>query len=95
MSSAEASHILVKTKESAEALIAEIENGGDFGELAQKNSECPSGRDGGKLGSFSPGRMVKEFDQVIFDEANEIGKVHGPVETQFGYHLIMITKRDS
>jgi len=46
---------------------------------------------GGYLGTFKPGMMVKEFDQVVFTE--ELGKVHGPIETQFGYHLILITRR--
>ena len=54
-------------------------------------SECPSASKGGNLGTFKPGMMVKEFDKVCFSE--EVGKVHGPVETQFGSHLILITRR--
>ncbi|MGR3293845.1 MAG: peptidylprolyl isomerase, partial [Candidatus Scalindua sp.] len=50
-----------------------------------------SGKSGGDLGEFSPGQMVKEFDQVVFSD--EVGKVHGPVKTDFGYHLIEITDR--
>ncbi|MBU1006606.1 MAG: peptidylprolyl isomerase [Candidatus Omnitrophica bacterium] len=92
MSVATARHILVKTKEEAEGIKKQIENGADFSELAQKLSKCPSGRDGGNLGSFAPGQMVKEFDQVVFNE--EVNKVHGPVQTQFGFHLIEITGRD-
>jgi len=46
---------------------------------------------GGNLGEFSPGQMVREFDEVVF--GNEVGKVHGPIKTQFGYHLIEITNR--
>ena len=65
--------------------------GPDFGELAASHSKCPSGRNGGDLGSFGPGEMVKEFDQVVFNEA--VGQVHGPVRTQFGYHLLEITSR--
>jgi peptidyl-prolyl cis-trans isomerase C len=52
---------------------------------------CPSGKSGGDLGEFSPGMMVPEFDKVVFSA--EVGKVQGPVKTQFGYHLILITKR--
>jgi peptidyl-prolyl cis-trans isomerase C len=54
-------------------------------------SECPSASRGGNLGTFKPGMMVKEFDRVVFEE--EVGKVHGPVQTQFGSHLILITRR--
>ena len=54
-------------------------------------SECPSANRGGNLGTFKPGMMVKEFDQVCFER--EIGVVHGPVDTQFGSHLILITRR--
>jgi len=89
---AKARHILVKTEKECNDLKKEIEGGADFGDIAKKKSECPSGRKGGDLGEFTPGQMVKEFDTVVFSE--EIGKVHGPVKTQFGYHLIEITKRD-
>ena len=54
-------------------------------------SECPSATRGGNLGTFKPGMMVKEFDKVVFEK--EVGVVHGPVETQFGSHLILITRR--
>lgn len=46
----------------------------------------------GALGEFQPGQMVPEFDTVVFNE--EVGKVHGPVKTQFGYHLVEITSRE-
>jgi len=91
MSKASARHILVKTTEEAEKIKKEIEDGFDFAELAKKYSQCPSGKSGGDLGEFGPGQMVKEFDEVVFNE--ELGKVHGPVRTQFGYHLIEITNR--
>lgn len=91
MAKATASHILVKSQEACEALKAEIENGADFAALAQKHSLCPSGKKGGALGTFFRGQMVKEFDDVVFSA--EIGKVQGPVKTQFGYHLILITER--
>ncbi len=91
MSTASARHILVKTQEECESIKKEIEDGTDFAEAAKKHSECPSGQKGGGLGEFSPGQMVKEFNDVVFNE--EVGKVHGPVQTQFGYHLIEITSR--
>ena len=91
MAKATARHILVDTEEECEALKAQIENGADFAETARKHSNCPSGREGGDLGEFSPGQMVKEFDEIVFNE--ELNKVHGPVKTQFGYHLVEITSR--
>ena len=64
-------------------------------QLAQKESTCPSGKSGGSLGTFSPGQMVPAFDKVIFGaEAGAVGAVLGPVETQFGCHLILIISRD-
>lgn len=91
MATATARHILLKTEEECEMLKKKIEEGSDFTVLAGEHSQCPSGGKGGDLGGFSPGQMVKEFDQVVFKE--EVGKVHGPVKTQFGYHLIEITSR--
>ncbi|MBK2125002.1 peptidylprolyl isomerase [Fangia hongkongensis] len=91
MTQAAARHILVQTEKECEALKAEIESGKDFAEAAKEKSLCPSGRNGGELGTFGPGQMVPEFDQVVFNE--EVGKVHGPVKTQFGYHLVEVTSR--
>ena len=91
MTSAAARHILVNTEEECLKLKNEIEAGTDFAESAKKHSKCPSGAEGGSLGEFHSGQMVPEFDKVVFNE--EIGKVHGPVKTQFGYHLIEITSR--
>lgn len=91
MARASARHILVETEEQCEELKSQIEAGSDFAEVAQQHSKCPSGQSGGALGEFSPGQMVKEFDEVVFSA--EIGKVHGPVQTQFGFHLIEITSR--
>ena len=91
MTQATARHILVKSKEACEDLKKQIEGGADFGDLAKEHSECPSGKEGGSLGSFGPGQMVPEFDTVVFNE--EVGTVHGPVQTSFGYHLIEITSR--
>jgi peptidyl-prolyl cis-trans isomerase C len=91
MATASARHILVPSEESCLKLKSEIEAGADFGEMAKQHSACPSGRSGGDLGSFRPGQMVREFDEVVF--TGEVGKVLGPVKTQFGYHLIEITQR--
>ncbi|PKQ19737.1 MAG: peptidylprolyl isomerase [Actinobacteria bacterium HGW-Actinobacteria-6] len=92
MTRAAARHILVSTEEKANDLKQQIADGADFAEIARTHSSCPSGADGGDLGVFSPGQMVKEFNDVCFNEA--VGVVHGPVKTQFGYHLIEVTKRD-
>jgi peptidyl-prolyl cis-trans isomerase C len=91
MAKASARHILVANKEACEELKTQIETGADFAALARQHSLCPSGRQGGGLGQFGPGQMVKEFDTVVF--SGEVGKVLGPVQTQFGYHLIEVTSR--
>lgn len=72
-------------------LKSQIESGSDFEEIAKEYSKCPSGKNGGDLGEFGPGQMVPEFDEVVFKA--EVGKVHGPAKTDFGYHLIEITDR--
>ena len=91
MAKASARHILVDSEEKCNELKAEIEGGADFADVAKQNSTCPSGQSGGDLGEFSPGQMVKEFNDVVF--SGEVGVIHGPVQTQFGYHLIDITDR--
>jgi peptidyl-prolyl cis-trans isomerase C len=91
MARAKARHILVPTEEACNDLLQQLETGADFADLAKAHSECPSGRNGGDLGEFGPGQMVKEFDQVVFSA--EVGKVQGPVKTQFGYHLLEVTQR--
>jgi peptidyl-prolyl cis-trans isomerase C len=88
---ASARHILVKTLAECEALKQQIEGGADFADLAKQHSQCPSGKTGGDLGSFGPGRMVAEFDQVVFSAP--VNEVQGPVKTQFGYHLLEVTSR--
>ena len=92
MSKATARHILVNDEEECESLRQKIEDGADFAEIAKEHSSCPSGSKGGDLGEFGPGQMVKEFDEVVFNK--EINTVHGPVKTQFGYHLLEITSRE-
>ncbi|SIS43556.1 peptidylprolyl isomerase [Neptunomonas antarctica] len=91
MAKASARHILVDTEAQCETLKQQIEAGTDFAEVAKQHSSCPSGKQGGDLGSFGPGQMVREFDEVVFK--GELNKVHGPVKTQFGYHLLEITSR--
>ena len=91
MATASARHILVDSEELCLELKGQIEGGTDFADVAREHSSCPSGRDGGALGEFGPGQMVKEFDDVVF--SGELNVVHGPVKTQFGYHLLEITER--
>ena len=64
----------------------------DFAQVAKDNSSCPSSRQGGDLGTFRPGQMVKEFDTVVFSAP--LHQVQGPVKTQFGYHLVEVTSRE-
>lgn len=67
-----------------------------FAELARKESACPSATDGGDLGSFGPGKMVPEFDEALFPDqgpAPPVGTVLGPVITDFGCHIILVTQR--
>ncbi|AUT44749.1 peptidylprolyl isomerase [Achromobacter sp. Marseille-Q0513] len=91
MAKAAARHILVSTEAKANELKTAIENGADFAQVAKENSSCPSSRDGGNLGTFGRGEMVKEFDAVVFSAP--VGEVQGPVKTQFGYHLVEVTSR--
>ena len=91
MAQATARHILVQTEEQCNQLRQEIEGGADFADIVAKHSQCPSGKNGGDLGAFGPGQMVPEFDTVVFND--EVGVVHGPVKTQFGYHLLEIQSR--
>ena len=91
MTRAAARHILVDTEKQCEELKQELLDGADFAELAKQHSSCPSGRQGGDLGEFGRGQMVKEFDEVVFSAA--LNEVQGPVKTQFGYHLLEVTDR--
>ena len=89
MSTVSASHILVPTVAEAVNLQEQLAAGADFGQLAASHSKCPSGRNGGALGQFGRGQMVKPFEDAAFGA--EVGKVVGPVQTQFGYHLVKRT----
>ena len=91
MATAAARHILVETEEQCEELKSKILAGESFEDMAKEHSRCPSGGQGGELGQFGRGQMVKEFDEVVFTAP--LNEVQGPVKTQFGYHLIEITSR--
>ena len=92
MKSASARHLLVETEVQCNELKQRIENGEKFEDIAKEFSKCPSGAQGGDLGTFFQGQMVPEFDAVVFNEALNV--VHGPVQTQFGYHLLETTARN-
>lgn len=87
-----AAHILVDDVDTANQLVSELEAGADFAELAVEHSTDPgSGARGGDLGCFGRGMMVAPFEEAAFSA--EIGEVTGPVESQFGQHLILVTER--
>jgi len=87
-----ASHILVKTEEEANAILAQIKDGSvSFEDAAKQNSTCPSGQQGGNLGDFGQGQMVPEFEQACAEM--EVGAVSEPVQTQFGYHIIRLNNK--
>ncbi len=85
-----ASHILVETKEEADAIKAELDGGADFAEVAKEKSTGPSGPGGGSLGWFGPGMMVPAFEEAV--AGMEAGSVSDPVETQFGWHVIKLNE---
>ncbi|ENK2092525.1 peptidylprolyl isomerase [Vibrio vulnificus] len=87
---AAALHILVKHKEQAEDIIAQLKKGAKFHVLAKKHSLCPSGKRGGDLGEFKRGQMVPQFDKVCFT-----GEVLMPhlVKTKFGWHVLKVLYR--
>lgn len=86
-----ARHILVDSREEAEAVIAAVKNGGDFVELAKKRSKGPSGAGGGDLGYFDRDAMVAPFSDAAFKLKK--GKISAPVKTQFGWHVIKLEDR--
>ncbi|WP_432695239.1 peptidylprolyl isomerase PpiC [Marinobacterium sp. YM272] len=92
MATAAALHILVKTRKEAEEILEQLKKGKNFNELAKRHSICPSGKRGGDLGEFHRGDMVKAFDDVVFKRP--LLKVHGPIKTRFGYHLIKTLYRN-
>ncbi len=86
-----ANHILVPTELDAIKLKSQIKSFDDFKYYARVYSSCPSGRQGGSLGCFGRGQMVKPFENAAFN--GNIGEVSDPVKTQFGYHLIWVTDK--
>lgn len=89
----QASHILVKSEEEAKKLKAEIKNAEDFAKKAKEVSLCPSGQNGGRLGQFGRGQMVKPFEDAAF--SLNVGEISEPIKTQFGYHLIYVSAKQS
>ncbi|KKL87876.1 hypothetical protein LCGC14_1930320 [marine sediment metagenome] len=98
-----ASHILIDTrkikeeeeldeaKKKVEKIKEELDQGADFAKLAEENSDCPSARTGGQLGTFGRSEMVKEFTDTAF--AMDINNISEPLKTQFGYHIIKVTDK--
>jgi parvulin-like peptidyl-prolyl isomerase len=84
-----ARHILVDSLHQAMDLHTKITEGQDFGQLAKSHSKCPSGQNGGDLGQFGRGQMVKPFEDAAF--GLNVGGLSTPVQTQFGYHLVQRT----
>ncbi|UJF16971.1 peptidylprolyl isomerase [Vibrio sp. SS-MA-C1-2] len=87
---AHALHILVKHKEKADDIMAQLKKGAKFQTLAKKYSTCPSGKKGGDLGEFRKGQMVPQFDKAVFQ-----GEVITPqlVKTKFGWHIVKVLYR--
>jgi len=105
-----ASHILIKGENNIETIVDLMTEITDrtlddperkfqiFAEVARRESQCSSSTQGGDLGEFSPGTMVKEFDMELFPEEPEetppVGAIVGPIPTEFGCHVVLVTKRD-
>ena len=87
----QASHILLETQGKARELLKLLDDGADFATLAQEHSTGPSGPRGGDLGWFGKGQMVPDFENAVLSMTP--GTYAGPVQTQFGYHLILLTDR--
>lgn len=88
-----ASHILVDSEEKANEILADIKAGNvTFEAAAAAHSTCPSGQQGGSLGDFGSGQMVPEFENAC--AAMEVGTISDPVQTQFGWHLILLNKKE-
>lgn len=83
-----ARHILVKTESEAFQALYDVQHGKEFGEVAKAVSLCPSKKQGGDLGWFGRGMMVKEFETAAF--GLKPGEISKPVKTQFGYHIIKV-----
>lgn len=96
---AEASHLLVKdttpkTRKALAKMAADIGgNAREFGAVAERYSQCPSSKEKGNLGRFRKGSMAPAFDRAVFDATTPLNTTIGPIETQFGLHLIFIKDR--
>ena len=88
---AHALHILVKHKEQADDILAQLKKGAKFQTLAKKYSTCPSKNKGGDLGEFKKGMMVPQFDKAVF--TGKVLEPIGPIKTKFGYHIIKVLYR--
>ena len=86
-----ANHILVPNEMDAIKLKSQIKAFSDFQYYARMYSTCPSGRNGGDLGCFGRRQMVKPFEEAAFN--GKIGEVSEPVKTEYGYHLLWVTKK--
>lgn len=94
MATACARHILVDTLEKCQELREKIKQGEKFEDVALHYSKCPSGDIGGDLGEFDQGAIVRQLDNLIFKDKVALKVVHGPIQTKFGYHLLLITQRN-
>jgi peptidyl-prolyl cis-trans isomerase C len=83
-----AKHILVKTEDEALSILFDLKRGASFEETAKKKTMCPSGKNGGDLGWFGRGQMVKEFEEAAFETPP--GQLTKPIKTQFGWHIIKV-----
>lgn len=91
MKSAIVRHILVKDKELCEQLKKKIKAGTDFSKIAKQHSTCPSGKKGGELGDIKKGQLVGPIDKAVFTLTER--ELHGPIKSQFGWHLLEIKFR--
>lgn len=86
-----ASHILVPTEKQAQEIKKKLQEGEKFPRMAKRFSSCPSKEQGGDLGFFGRGMMDEAFEEAAFKAP--LNKVTGPVKSQFGYHLILVTEK--
>ncbi|MCK4717117.1 MAG: peptidyl-prolyl cis-trans isomerase [Thermoplasmata archaeon] len=91
MARVKASHILVDNEKKANEIYEKIMGGTDFAKMAKLHSSCPSKRNGGDLGLFGKGQMVREFEGAAF--SMQVGEVSKPIKTQFGWHIIKVTDK--
>ena len=81
-------HILVKSQPEALSVLEELKKGASFEKMAQLKSTCPSGKNGGDLGWFGRGKMVRAFELVAFNMKK--GEISQPIKTEFGWHIIKV-----